>query len=158
MEGYERDSIEHEKIDLLRSIDKKLDGLLHVGDALLDKLDEVLAARATGSTTITRPITPAASEAAGSPPTPTTPAIRGYRTYGPDKAIFNVVLVDAGNTPQRASDVIVELANLDVDTAAQLIESAPNVVQEDVPKPQAEFLEAKLIEAGATVELIPCDQ
>ena len=67
---------------------------------------------------------------------------------------FDVILTGfAADKKIQAIKVVREITGLGLKEAKDLVEAAPKVVKEDVPKEEAEAMKAKLEEAGATVEL-----
>ena len=71
-----------------------------------------------------------------------------------EKTEFNVVIKSVD--PAKKINVIKavrELTTLGLKEAKDLVEAAPKAVKEAVPKDEAEAARAKLVEAGATVDL-----
>lgn len=68
---------------------------------------------------------------------------------------FNVVLVSVSSDKKMAVIKAVRdaVAGLGLKEAKDLVESAPKMVREGLDKADAEALKAKLVEAGAVVEL-----
>lgn len=66
---------------------------------------------------------------------------------------FNVVLVSSGAEKIKVIKVVRELTGLGLKEAKDLVDAAPGNVKEGVSKAEAEEVKAKLVEAGATVEL-----
>jgi large subunit ribosomal protein L7/L12 len=66
---------------------------------------------------------------------------------------FNVVLKDFGGNKINVIKVVRELTNLGLKEAKDLVESAPANIKEGVSKEDAEAARAKLVEAGATVDV-----
>jgi large subunit ribosomal protein L7/L12 len=66
---------------------------------------------------------------------------------------FNVVLKDFGSNKINVIKVVRELTNLGLKEAKDLVESAPAKIKEGVSKEDAEAARAKLVAAGATVEV-----
>jgi large subunit ribosomal protein L7/L12 len=69
------------------------------------------------------------------------------------KTDFNVMLVSGGDKKIQVIKVVRELTGLGLKEAKDLVEGAPKSVKDNVPKAQAEDMQKKLVEAGATVEL-----
>jgi large subunit ribosomal protein L7/L12 len=69
------------------------------------------------------------------------------------KDSVNVELTDAGQQKIAVIKVIKELMNIDLKAAKDLVEKAPVVIKEGVKQDEGEILQAKLQEAGATVNL-----
>lgn len=70
-----------------------------------------------------------------------------------EKTEFTVVLKDFGANKIAAIKVVREITGLGLAESKTLVESAPAVVKENVPKEAAEEMVAKFKEAGATAEL-----
>lgn len=68
---------------------------------------------------------------------------------------FDVILASAGANKIQVIKVVRELTGgtLGLKEAKDLVESAPKPVKEGVSKEEAEAAKAKLVEAGATVEI-----
>ena len=70
-----------------------------------------------------------------------------------EKTSFNVVLKEAGANKIGVIKEVRAVTNLGLKEAKDLVEAAPKVVKEAVPKAEAEELKKKLEAAGAKVEL-----
>ena len=70
-----------------------------------------------------------------------------------EKSEFTVVLKDAGASKIGVIKVVREVTGLGLGEAKALVDGAPATVKENVPAEEAKAMEAKLKEAGATVEL-----
>ena len=70
-----------------------------------------------------------------------------------EKSEFNVVLKEAGANKIAVIKIVKELTGLGLGEAKALVDGAPSNIKENVPTEQAKEMEAKLKEAGATVEL-----
>ncbi|MFH1574189.1 MAG: 50S ribosomal protein L7/L12 [Acidobacteriota bacterium] len=70
-----------------------------------------------------------------------------------EKTDFSVVLTGIGDKKIQVIKVVRELTGLGLKEAKDLVEGFPKAVKENVPKAQAEEMQKKLAEAGATVEL-----
>ena len=70
-----------------------------------------------------------------------------------EKSEFDVVLTAAGAEKIKVIKVVRELTGLGLSEAKALVDEAPKTVKEAVGKEDAEAMKAKLVEAGATVEL-----
>jgi large subunit ribosomal protein L7/L12 len=70
-----------------------------------------------------------------------------------EKTDFNVVLADAGANKVSVIKAVREITGLGLKEAKDLVDGAPKVVKEAVPKADAEAAKKKLEEAGAKVEL-----
>jgi large subunit ribosomal protein L7/L12 len=66
---------------------------------------------------------------------------------------FSVVLKDAGANKINVIKAVREVTTLGLKEAKDLVESAPVNVKEGIAKAEAEAVKAKLVEAGATVDL-----
>jgi large subunit ribosomal protein L7/L12 len=66
---------------------------------------------------------------------------------------FNVVLKDFGANKINVIKAVRELTNLGLKEAKDLVEAAPTNVKEGISKEDAEAARAKLVEAGATVDI-----
>ena len=71
----------------------------------------------------------------------------------PEKEEFNVVLTGSGDKKIQVIKVVRELTGLGLKEAKDLVDGAPKAVKEGVTKAEAEEVQKKLVEAGATVEL-----
>jgi large subunit ribosomal protein L7/L12 len=69
------------------------------------------------------------------------------------QASVDVILVDAG--PNRIAVIkrIREIVGLGLKEAKDVVDAAPAAIQEDIPRDQAEILEAELEQLGATVDI-----
>ena len=70
-----------------------------------------------------------------------------------EKTEFDVILANAGAQKIGVIKVVRELTGLGLKEAKALVDGAPAPVKEKVSKADAEALQAKLEEAGATVEI-----
>jgi large subunit ribosomal protein L7/L12 len=70
-----------------------------------------------------------------------------------EKDEFDVVLTAAGEKKVNVIKVVRELTGLGLKEAKDLVDGAPSSLKEGVSKADAESMKAKLVEAGATVEL-----
>jgi large subunit ribosomal protein L7/L12 len=70
-----------------------------------------------------------------------------------EKDEFDVILTDAGAQKIQVIKVVRELTSLGLKEAKDLVDSAPKAVIEKANKEAAEAAKAKLVEAGATVEV-----
>lgn len=66
---------------------------------------------------------------------------------------FDVILTNAGAGKINVIKVVREITGLGLKEAKDLVDGAPKPVKEKVSKADAEALKAKLVEAGATVEV-----
>lgn len=70
-----------------------------------------------------------------------------------EKTEFNVELKEAGANKIAVIKIVKEVTGLGLGEAKALVDGAPKVIKENVPAEEAKELEAKLKEAGASVEL-----
>ena len=70
-----------------------------------------------------------------------------------EKTEFDVVLKDMGANKIAVIKAVREATGLGLGEAKALVEGAPSTIKEALPTEEAKALEAKLKEAGATVEL-----
>ena len=70
-----------------------------------------------------------------------------------EKDEFDVILTGAGAQKIQVIKVVRELTSLGLKEAKDLVDGAPKPVLEKVSKDDAEKAKAKLVEAGASVEL-----
>jgi large subunit ribosomal protein L7/L12 len=90
----------------------------------------------------------AAAPAAGGAAAATAPAVE-------EKDEFDVILTGMADTTKKIGiiKVVREITALGLKEAKDLVEGAPKPVKEGVAKDEAEAINKKLTEAGATVEL-----
>ncbi len=81
------------------------------------------------------------------------PAAGAEAAAAEEKSEFNVVLKEAGANKIAVIKVVRELTGLGLVDAKNLVETAGATIKENVPTAEAKEIEAKLKEAGATVEL-----
>ena len=70
-----------------------------------------------------------------------------------EKTEFDVVLTAAGDKKVNVIKVVRELTGLGLKEAKDMVEAAPKAIKEKVSKEAAEEAKAKLVEAGASVEI-----
>jgi large subunit ribosomal protein L7/L12 len=70
-----------------------------------------------------------------------------------EKDEFDVVLTEGGAQKIQVIKVVRELTSLGLKEAKDLVDGAPKPILEKVSKDEAEKAKAKLVEAGASVEL-----
>ena len=70
-----------------------------------------------------------------------------------EKSNFEVVLKAAGAAKLQVVKKVKELTGLGLKEAKEMVDNAPSVVKEGLPKAEAENLKKELEEAGAEVEL-----
>ncbi|MDA8443081.1 MAG: 50S ribosomal protein L7/L12 [Peptococcaceae bacterium] len=66
---------------------------------------------------------------------------------------FDVILAEAGEKKINVIKVVREVTALGLKEAKDLVDGAPKPVKEKVTKEEAEAIKAKLVEAGAKVEV-----
>jgi large subunit ribosomal protein L7/L12 len=70
-----------------------------------------------------------------------------------EKDSFDVVLASAGDKKIQVIKVVREITSLGLKEAKALVDEAPKPIKEGVSKDEAEDLQNRLQEAGATVEI-----
>ncbi len=70
-----------------------------------------------------------------------------------EKTDFNLVLTEAGTNKVSVIKAVREITGLGLKEAKDLVDGAPKVVKEGIPKADAEVAKKKLEEAGAKAEL-----
>jgi large subunit ribosomal protein L7/L12 len=70
-----------------------------------------------------------------------------------EKTEFDVVLTAIGDKKINVIKVVREVTSLGLKEAKDLVESAPKAVKEGIPKEEAEAVQKKFADAGATAEL-----
>jgi large subunit ribosomal protein L7/L12 len=71
-----------------------------------------------------------------------------------EKTEFNVVLKDFGANKINVIKAVREVTTLGLKEAKDLVEAAPANIKEGIEKGEAESIRAKLVEAGATVDIV----
>ncbi|NCX95634.1 MAG: 50S ribosomal protein L7/L12 [Chitinophagia bacterium] len=71
-----------------------------------------------------------------------------------EKTEFTVVLKAAGASKLNVVKLVKDLTGLGLKEAKELVDAAPKNIKEAVSKAEADGLAAKLVEAGAEVEII----
>ena len=71
-----------------------------------------------------------------------------------EQSEFNVVLKDFGANKINVIKAVREVTTLGLKEAKDLVEAAPTNVKEGIDKAEAESVRAKLVEAGATVDVV----
>ena len=82
--------------------------------------------------------------------------VAGPAAEGPaeeEKTSFDVVLKSAGSAKLQVVKAVKESCGLGLKEAKDLVDAAPSVVKEGLPKDEAENLKKALEEVGAEVEL-----
>ena len=70
-----------------------------------------------------------------------------------EKTSFNVILKSGGANKLAVVKIVKEMSGLGLKEAKDLVDQAPKPIKEGVDKATAEDMKAKLVEAGAEVEL-----
>jgi large subunit ribosomal protein L7/L12 len=70
-----------------------------------------------------------------------------------EKTEFDVILMAAGAEKIKVIKTVREITGLGLAEAKAVVDGAPKAVKEAVSKDDAEAVKAKLVEAGATVEI-----
>lgn len=70
-----------------------------------------------------------------------------------EKTSFDVILKSGGANKLAVVKLVKELSGLGLKEAKDLVDGAPGTLKEGVSKEEAESLKAKLVEAGAEVEV-----
>ena len=79
--------------------------------------------------------------------------VAGDAAAAEEKTEFDVVLKAAGTNKIAVIKVVREVTGLGLKEAKALVDGAPKNVKEGISKDDAEALKAKLVEAGAEVEV-----
>ncbi len=80
-------------------------------------------------------------------------AAAGGEAAAPAKDTFDVILTSAGDKKIQVIKVVREITNLGLKEAKALVDEAPKPIKEGVSKQEAEEIQARMTEAGATVEI-----
>lgn len=80
-------------------------------------------------------------------------AAGGAAAAAEEKTDFNLVLADAGSNKVSVIKVVREITGLGLKEAKDMVDGAPKVLKEGMPKADAEAAAKKLTEAGAKAEL-----
>lgn len=88
------------------------------------------------------PVAVAAAPAAGAAP-----------AAAEEQTEFDVILTNAGAGKINVIKVVREITGLGLKEAKDLVDGAPKAVKEKVSKADAEAIKAKLVEAGASVDV-----
>lgn len=70
-----------------------------------------------------------------------------------EQSEFDVILANAGGSKINVIKAVREITGLGLKEAKELVDNAPKPIKEKVSKEEAESIQTKLQEAGATVEL-----
>ena len=81
------------------------------------------------------------------------PAAAAVAAVVEEQTEFDVILKEAGANKIQVIKAVRELTSLGLKEAKDLVDGAPKAIKEAVSKEEAEAAKAKLVEAGATVEI-----
>lgn len=81
------------------------------------------------------------------------PAAGGAAPAVEEQTEFDVILTAAGDKKINVIKVVREITGLGLKEAKDLVDGAPKPVKEKIGKEEAESIKAKLVEAGASVDL-----
>ncbi|WP_148714533.1 50S ribosomal protein L7/L12 [Chitinolyticbacter meiyuanensis] len=81
------------------------------------------------------------------------PAAGGAAAAAEEKTEFDVILTGAGANKVGVIKVVREVTGLGLKEAKDLVDGAPKPVKEGVSKADAEAIQKKLVEAGATADV-----
>lgn len=81
------------------------------------------------------------------------PAAAAAPAVAEEQTEFDVILTNAGAGKINVIKVVREVTGLGLKEAKDLVDGAPKPVKEKVNKADAEAIKAKLVEAGATVDI-----
>ncbi len=81
------------------------------------------------------------------------PAAAAAAPAAEEQTEFDVILASAGAAKINVIKVVRELTGLGLKEAKDLVDGAPKPVKEKISKADADAVKAKLVEAGATVEI-----
>ena len=70
-----------------------------------------------------------------------------------EQSEFDVILTSAGASKINVIKVVRELTGLGLKEAKDVVDGAPKAIKEKIAKADAEAIKAKLVEAGASVEI-----
>ena len=80
-------------------------------------------------------------------------AAAGGAAAAEEKSIFNVELSEVGGNKIAVIKVVREITGLGLKEAKDMVDAAPKVIKEGVPKAEADEMKKKLEEAGGKVTL-----
>ena len=80
--------------------------------------------------------------------------VAGAAAVVEEQTDFSVKLLGAGSQKIQVIKVLREVTSLGLKEAKDLVDSAPAVIKEGIPKDEAEKIKAKFIEVGATVDIV----
>jgi len=90
---------------------------------------------------------------ASAPMAAAAPAAAAAAPVAEEQTEFDVILTAAGAAKIGVIKVVRELTGLGLKEAKDLVDGAPKAVKEKISKADADAVKAKLVEAGATVEV-----
>jgi large subunit ribosomal protein L7/L12 len=90
---------------------------------------------------------------ASAPMAAAAPAAAAAAPVAEEQTEFDVILTAAGAAKIGVIKVVRELTGLGLKEAKDLVDGAPKPVKEKISKADAEAVKAKLVEAGASVEV-----
>lgn len=90
---------------------------------------------------------------ASAPMAAAAPAAVAAAPVAEEQTEFDVILTAAGQAKIGVIKVVRELTGLGLKEAKDLVDSAPKAVKEKISKADADAVKAKLVEAGASVEV-----
>ena len=93
------------------------------------------------------------SAAAAAMPVMVPGAVPGAAADAEEQTEFDVVLTAAGSKKIHVIKVVREVTSLGLKEAKDLVEAAPKAVKEGISKDEAEEIQKKFEEAGASVEI-----
>lgn len=71
----------------------------------------------------------------------------------PVKDTFDVILTGSGEKKIQVIKVVREITSLGLKEAKALVDEAPKPIKEGVSKQEADDIQARMVEAGATIEI-----
>ena len=71
----------------------------------------------------------------------------------PVKDTFDVILIGSGEKKIQVIKVVREITSLGLKEAKALVDEAPKPIKEGVSKQEADDIQARMVEAGATIEI-----
>lgn len=81
------------------------------------------------------------------------PAAGAAAPAAEEQSEFDVILANAGDKKINVIKVVREITGLGLKEAKDLVDGAPKPIKEKVSKEEAESIKAKLVEAGASVDV-----
>jgi large subunit ribosomal protein L7/L12 len=91
--------------------------------------------------------------AAAVPVASAAPAAGGAATAAEEQTEFSVNLTAVGESKVNVIKVVRAVTGLGLKEAKDLVDSAPKVIKEGIPKADAEAIQKQLVEAGASCEI-----